>query len=65
MNKENLDELRGIVRKLVNIANGEKQLLTPREAYVAVKVFDLVEPIIYQIEDSLVFAGAENRRNKW
>ena len=54
MNKELLGEIQKLVWKLVNIANGDpktKNILSRREAYLAVRVMDLAEGFIGQVED--------------
>lgn len=54
MNNELLEEIQKLVWKLVNIANGDpktKNTLSKREAYLAVRVMDLAEGFISQVED--------------
>ena len=54
MNKELLGEIQKLVWKLVNIANGDpktKNTLSKREAYLAVRIMDLAEGFISQVED--------------
>lgn len=60
MNRDLLDEIRKIIWKLVNIANGDPETenrLTRREAYLAVRVMDLAEGFISQVEDDRFIGG--------
>jgi hypothetical protein len=63
MNKELLGEIQKLVWKLVNIANGDpktKNTLSRREAYLAVRVMDLAEGFIGQVEDDRFIGGPIN-----
>lgn len=51
MREELLDEIRKTIWKLVDIVNDKDIQLTRREAYLAVRTMDLVEPLIRHIED--------------
>ena len=60
MREELLNEIRKTIWKLVNIANGDPKTenrLTRREAYLAVRVMDLTEGFINQVEDDKFMGG--------
>lgn len=61
MREELLDEIRKTIWKLVDIVNDQKDVkLTRREAYLAVRTMDLVEPLISHIEDKYYSGGPRN-----
>lgn len=63
MNKELLGEIQKLVSKLVNIANGDPEVnntLSRREAYLAVRVMDLAEGFINQVEDDRFIGGPKD-----
>jgi len=63
MNNELLGEIQKLVQKLVNIANGDpevKNTLSRREAYLAVRVMDLAEGFISQVEDDRFIGEVRN-----
>lgn len=52
MTENQLRQIRAVIEKLVAIANGSRSTkLTPREAYLAVRVMDLTEGFISKVED--------------
>lgn len=64
MNEKDMERVNIVIRKLVNIANGEDVKLTAQDAYIAVRVMDLTEGFIKRISTDAIFAGSEYRSNK-
>lgn len=64
MNEQDLNRINLVIRKLVNIANGEDVKLTAQDAYIAVRVMDLTEGFIRCVTTNAVFAGSEYRSNE-
>ena len=60
MREELLDEIRKTIWKLVDIVNNKDVQLTRREAYLAVRTMDLVEPFIRHVEDNHFSGGPRN-----